>query len=106
MWDNVFAFFFGFNNKIIIDLHVTGLATQLNLFDWLLNNAFQRELYVELRCYTLVIDWLTGKCTAVQRVSKVGFDWIFEIRVGKLMRITCVFNAFSTRTRQGQIDGR
>ena len=45
-------------------------------------------------------------CTAVQRVSNVGFDWIFEIRVGKLMRITCVFNAFSTRIRQGQIDGR
>ena len=46
------------------------------------------------------------RCTAVQRVSKVGFDWIFEIRVRKLMRITCVFNAFSTRIRQGQIDGR
>ena len=46
------------------------------------------------------------RCTAVQRVSKVSFDWIFEIRVGKLMRITCVFNAFSTRIRQGQIDGR
>ena len=46
------------------------------------------------------------RCTAVQRVSKVGFDWIFEIGVGKLMRITCVFNAFSTRIRQGQIDGR
>ena len=37
------------------------------------------------------------RCTAVQRVSKVGFDWIFEIRVEKLMRITCVFNAFSMR---------
>ena len=46
------------------------------------------------------------RCTAVQRVSKVGFDWILEIRVGKLMRITCVFGAFSTRIRQGQIDGR
>ena len=45
------------------------------------------------------------RCTAVKRVSKVGFDWIFEIRVGKLMHITCVFNAFSTRIRQGQIDG-
>ena len=40
------------------------------------------------------------RCTAVQRVSKVGFDWIFEIRVGKLMRITCVFNANSTRTNR------
>ena len=38
------------------------------------------------------------RCTAVQRVSKVGFDWIFKIRVRKLMRITCVFNANSTRT--------
>ena len=47
-----FRCFLGFNNKIIIDLHVTGLAMQLNLFDWLFNNAFQRELYVELRCYT------------------------------------------------------
>ena len=47
-----FRCFLGFNNKIIIDLHVTGLATQLNLFDWLFNNAFQRELYVELRFYT------------------------------------------------------
>ena len=28
------------------------LATHLNLFDWLFNHAFQRELYVELRCYT------------------------------------------------------
>ena len=46
------------------------------------------------------------RCTAAQRVSKEGFDWIFEIRVGKLMRITCVFNAFLTRIRQGQIDGR
>ena len=27
---------------------------------------FQRELYVELRCYTWVIDWLTGKCVALQ----------------------------------------
>ena len=44
--------------------------------------------------------------TAVQRVSKVDFDWIFEIRVGKLMRITCVFNASSQQIRQGQIDGR
>ena len=52
LWDNVFACFLGFNNKIIIDLHVTGLTTHLNLFDWLFNNAFQRELYVELRCYT------------------------------------------------------
>ena len=52
LWDNFFAVFLVFNNKIIIDLHVTGLATQLNLFDWLFNNAFQRELYVELRCYT------------------------------------------------------
>ena len=39
-------------NEIIIDLHVTDLATHLNLFDWLFNHAFQRELYVELRCYT------------------------------------------------------
>ena len=46
------------------------------------------------------------RCTAVQRVSKVGFDWIFEIRMGKLMRMTCVFNVFSTQIRQGQIDGR
>ena len=45
------------------------------------------------------------RCTAVQGVLKVGFDWIFEIRVGKLMHITCVFNAFSTRIRQRQIDG-
>ena len=52
LWDNVFACFLGFNNKIIIDLHVTCLTTHLNLFDWLFNNAFQRELYVELRCYT------------------------------------------------------
>ena len=35
-------------------------------FDWLFNNAFQRELYVELRCYTWDIDWLTGKCGALQ----------------------------------------
>ena len=40
------------------------------------------------------------RCTAVQRVSKVVFDWIFEIRVGKLMHITCVFNAKSTRTNR------
>ena len=33
---------------LIIDLHVTGWATHLNLLDWLLNNAFQRELYVKL----------------------------------------------------------
>ena len=46
------------------------------------------------------------RCTAVQRIWIVGFDWIFEIRVGKLMRFTCVFNAFLTRIRQGQIDGR
>ena len=48
----MFSLFLGFNNKIIIDLHVTRLATQLDLFVWLFNNAFQRELYVELRCYT------------------------------------------------------
>ena len=48
----MFSLFSCFNNKVIIDLHVTGLATQLNLFDWLFNNAFQREMYVELRCYT------------------------------------------------------
>ena len=58
--------FLGFKNKITIDLHVTGLATQLKLFDWLFNNAFQREFYVELRCYTWVIAWLTGKCVALQ----------------------------------------
>ena len=52
LWDVVFAAFFCFNNKTIIDLHVTGLAMHSNLFDWLFNNAFQRELYVELRCYT------------------------------------------------------
>ena len=37
---------------MIIDLPLTELETQLNLFDWLFNNVFQRELYVELRCYT------------------------------------------------------
>ena len=42
--------------------------------------------------------------TSINRI--VGFDWIFENRVGKLMRFTCVFNAFSTRIRQGKIDGR
>ena len=46
LWDKVFAVFFGFNNTIIIDLHVTGLATHLNIFDWLFNNAFQRKFYV------------------------------------------------------------
>ena len=45
------------------------------------------------------------RCTAVQRVSKVGFDWIFEIRVGKLMRITCVFNANSARTNRWAVQG-
>ena len=75
----MFSLYLGFNNKIIIDLHVTGLATQLNLFDWLFNNAFQRELYVELRCYTWVIDWLTGKCVALQfnayrKLALIGFS--------------------------------
>ena len=45
-------------------------------------------------------------CTAVQRVSIVKFDWTFEIRDGKLMRIMCVFNAFSTQIRQRQIRSR
>ena len=52
LWGKYFRCCLGFNNKIIIDLHVTDLATHLNLFDWLFNHAFQRELYVELRCYT------------------------------------------------------
>ena len=56
LWENVFAVVLVSIMKKIIDLHVTDLATHLNLFDWLLNHAFQRELYVELRC------------TAVQRI--------------------------------------
>ena len=52
LWGKCFRYCLGFNNEIIIDLHVTDLATHLNLFDWLFNHAFQRELYVELRCYT------------------------------------------------------
>ena len=60
--DNVFAVFL----VSIIKLSLIKMVTQLNLFDWLFNNAFQRELYVELRCYTWVIDWLTGKCVALQ----------------------------------------
>ena len=52
LWGKCFRCCLGFNNEIIIDLHVTDLATHLNLFDWLFNHAFQRELYVKLRCYT------------------------------------------------------
>ena len=62
LWGKCFRCCLGFNNEIIIDLYVT----DLNLFDWLFNHAFQRELYVELRCYYRVIDWLTGKCVALQ----------------------------------------
>ena len=47
----MFAFFFCFvfSYKKIIDLHGPGRTTHLNLFDWLFNNALQRESYVELR---------------------------------------------------------
>ena len=46
----MFAFFSCFfPYKIIIDLHGTGQTTHLNLFNWLFNNALQRESYVELR---------------------------------------------------------
>ena len=53
-----------------------------------------------LNCFA-ILELLIGqqvlRCTAVQRVSIVSFDWIFESRVEKLVRITCVFNTFSTR---------
>ena len=52
LWDNIFAVFLVSIIKLSLIYNVTSLATQLNLFDWLFNNAFQRELYVELRCYT------------------------------------------------------
>ena len=48
LWGKCFRCCLCFNNEIIIDLHVTDLATLLNLFDWLFNHAFQRELYIEL----------------------------------------------------------
>ena len=50
----MFLCFLGFTNYniISIDIHVTCLATHLNLFDGLFNNALQMELYVEVRCYT------------------------------------------------------
>ena len=34
---------------LIIDCHVMGLVSHLNRLDWLVNNAFQHELYNELR---------------------------------------------------------
>ena len=40
------ALCFAFVYKIIIDLHIMGQATHLNLFDWLFNSALQRALYV------------------------------------------------------------
>ena len=51
LWDNVFAVVLVSIIKLTL-IYVTDLATHLNLFDWLFNHAFQRELYVELRCYT------------------------------------------------------
>ena len=44
--------------------------------------------------------------TAVQRTINKERGWLFGIRVENVVRITCVFNAFSTQIRQVQKRGR
>ena len=53
------------------------------------------------------MDWWTGKCVSLQfnELSLTSGDWQFEIRVENTVRITCVFNVFSTRIRQVQNRG-
>ena len=70
----------GFVYKILIDLHISGRTTHLNF------------LLAVQQCVSL------GNCT----LNCVDVHLDIEICVGKLMRITCVFNELSVQIQHGQ----